>query len=307
VYLKYFFPSYRDYPLDYPDGNFEYGAVVWPMYLAERFGDSQIRRIWEAIAVVKTSGIAIFDTVIPGGLSAALNEFGVWNYFTKDRANPASFYRDGAMFKYMVGVDLQEGVHPARDSLPTRYLTSNYIEFLFVDGWNENDALEIEYTTAPGRVHANSLVFFNSPTEFRIYPIDRPETSVALRRRWSRAVLVTTCVNTVPANGAFSFTAYRQDVLAVKRKSPAALTFTGAFPNPFNTTVSIRFTLPDDGRVSVRAYDILGRKAADLFDGDLAAGEKDVLWKPENLSGGVYLVHIATPYGSHTTKILLLK
>jgi hypothetical protein len=54
-------------------------------------------------------------------------------------------------------------------------------------------------------------------------------------------------------------------------------------------------------------YDILGRKTADLFDGDLSAGEKSMLWKPENLSDGVYLVRIDTPYGSHTTKVLLLK
>ena len=95
-------------PIDSIEGNFEYGAVIWPMYLAKRFGDPIIRNLWETMAVAPNPGISCFNDVIPIGLGAALNEFGVWNYFTNKRANTVDFYPDGNLFPYTVLVDLRK-------------------------------------------------------------------------------------------------------------------------------------------------------------------------------------------------------
>ncbi|RPH93176.1 T9SS C-terminal target domain-containing protein [candidate division KSB1 bacterium] len=46
-----------------------------------------------------------------------------------------------------------------------------------------------------------------------------------------------------------------------------------AYPNPFNSTTQIEFTLPVTQRVSLRLYDVLGREAATLLNERRTAGE----------------------------------
>jgi hypothetical protein len=65
--------------------------------------------------------------------------------------------------------------------------------------------------------------------------------------------------------------------------------------------------MPEAGSVSIQIFNAMGQKIDEIYDGHLDAGEKRVLWKPTGLSGGVYFVTIITPWGSKTTKALLLK
>ena len=44
------------------------------------------------------------------------------------------------------------------------------------------------------------------------------------------------------------------------------------YPNPFNPTTTIEFTVPEDGKVTLRIYDVLGREVVTLFDGEMKAG-----------------------------------
>lgn len=62
------------------------------------------------------------------------------------------------------------------------------------------------------------------------------------------------------------------------------------YPNPFNPTTMIGYDLPEDSRVIIRVYDVLGRIAATLVDGkEIRAGSWTVQFQGENLSSGVYL------------------
>jgi hypothetical protein len=290
-------------PLD----SFRYSGVLWPIYLSRRFGDDEIRRIWEAISVARYGGIALFGTVIPIGLPAALNEFGVWNWFTSDRSNPSAFYPEGGTYNYKVRIDSQKDTYPAADSLATVNLSTNYVEFFFSGNWNGKSIFTLDNSVNAGRVHANSLLFFDSPTDYQIVPIDAQGASITLTKQWTRAILVTTCVNIDPVGGKFRFSADYDIGPSVNADTPSEFLLDGSFPNPFNSSVTIRFTLPMEGRTHIRAYDCLGRKAADILDDDLSAGEKNVLWKPGGLSSGVYLVSIETPFGSRTTRVLYLR
>ncbi len=307
AYLVYFFQGAKTEPLDSNKGLFKYGAVIWPMYLSNRFGDNIIREAWEALALAENPRIGVLDAVIPGGLNAALNEFGVWNYFTNYRAGNGHFYPDGPLFDSLIGMDISAGAHPAEDILSTKNLTSNYIELLFLGGWGERDALRIRTAVESDRSHENSLIFYNGPYDYRIHRLTQPETVFPLERPWNRAILVTTCVNPSPANGQFQFRAEWDTAVTVEEAHPSALAVRGAVPNPFNSLTTIAFTLPAGGNVRVVAYNVHGQKVADLFSGVLSAGEKRILWKPDNLSGGVYFVHVVTPFGSHTSKALYLK
>jgi hypothetical protein len=309
IYLQYFFPNAGRYSLDSGSiaGNFMYGAVVWPMYLSHRFGDQVIRNAWETFATTSSFKISSLDPVIPGGLNAALNEFGVWNYFTRERAADGQFYPDARLFDYIMNMDLSSAANPAQDSLSTRNLTSNYIEFLFLGGWNGKDALQVDVSASSGRIHENSLIFYNTPSDFRIHPFTQQKAIIPLEKAWNRAILVTTCVNSTDPGGRFGFSADWTPYTGVESQPQIAFSLENAVPNPFNPSTAIRFVLPEKGNVRIQAYNVHGQKIADIFNGELTAGEKRVLWKPAGLSGGVYLINVTTSFGVRNTKVLFLK
>jgi hypothetical protein len=61
----------------------------------------------------------------------------------------------------------------------------------------------------------------------------------------------------------------------------------GNYPNPFNPSTTIRYTLNNDGPVSVRVYNMLGEEVATLVDGFQKAGEQSVTWDGTNNFGQV--------------------
>lgn len=286
---------------------FMYGAALWPAYLAKTHGDQVIRDGWEAYSTARYPSLLTLDPVIPGGLGAALNEFGVWNYFTGGRAPTDDFYPDGPRFGHTVGLDFSADVYPSEGFLAPVYSTSNYAEFLFAGDWKGTDRLRATFTPYGGRVHQNSLIFFNNSADYRIEKLTGSDSSLTLGKPWNRAVLVSTNVDSARVTGSYHLRVDHDMSAEAGDRPIAAFAVRGASPNPFNPATTIRFTLPARGLVTVRAYDVLGRKAADLFRGDLSAGEKQILWKPGDLAGGVYLVQVSTPFGSQTTKVLLLK
>jgi len=101
-YLPYFYEypwiGLRNFTSSAPLAFHPYGAVVFPIYLTERWGDSTIvRKIWEQcrdLGVGPQFGEAVDNAVyeVSGGthrLVDAIREFSVWNMFTGNRADRA--------------------------------------------------------------------------------------------------------------------------------------------------------------------------------------------------------------------------
>jgi hypothetical protein len=71
-----------------------------------------------------------------------------------------------------------------------------------------------------------------------------------------------------------------------------------AYPNPFNPTTVIRFTVGTQDLASLRTrlmvFDILGREVRTLVNDTLPAGEHSVRFDAGNLSSGVYVLVLDT-------------
>jgi len=81
----------------------------------------------------------------------------------------------------------------------------------------------------------------------------------------------------------------------------------GNYPNPFNPSTVIRFTLPVDGRVVLRVYNMLGEEMAELADREMGAGEHAIEWDAGTAPSGIYLYRIETPSGTVVRKMVLMR
>ncbi|MBD3166562.1 T9SS type A sorting domain-containing protein [bacterium] len=73
---------------------------------------------------------------------------------------------------------------------------------------------------------------------------------------------------------------------------PTSASITSIYPNPFNETVRISYSLPSPGDMRLAVYDLLGREVALIRDGLAPAGRMEVHWKAEGLSSGTYFLQL---------------
>ena len=80
-----------------------------------------------------------------------------------------------------------------------------------------------------------------------------------------------------------------------------------AYPNPFNPTTQILFSIPESGSVQLTVHDILGREVAILVNGILPAGEHQATFDATNLSSGIYLYRLQAGNQILTGKLMLVR
>ena len=93
---------------------------------------------------------------------------------------------------------------------------------------------------------------------------------------------------------------------------PSPLAIAGNYPNPFNPSTTISFTLPAPGKASLVVYDITGRKVRVLASGKLPAGKNTAVWDGKDDSGrlvssGVYVSRVTMGKYTAVGKMLLMK
>lgn len=88
---------------------------------------------------------------------------------------------------------------------------------------------------------------------------------------------------------------------------PAEFLLEQNFPNPFNPSTTIAYTLPVGGTVSLRVFTPDGREVAELASGNQSAGSHMVMFNASGLSSGVYFYRLQLGGFSQTKKLLLLK
>lgn len=59
------------------------------------------------------------------------------------------------------------------------------------------------------------------------------------------------------------------------------------FPNPFNPSTSVQFSVPKDGIVTLKVYDMLGQEVATLFNGNAKRGTYTLNWNGTDNNGNI--------------------
>jgi parallel beta-helix repeat protein len=88
---------------------------------------------------------------------------------------------------------------------------------------------------------------------------------------------------------------------------PAAFSLSQNYPNPFNPETTIRFTVKEPGRVSLKVYDMLGNEAAVLVDRFCSAGNHSIRFDASGLPSGMYVVRMDAAGLTASRKMTVMK
>jgi hypothetical protein len=82
------------------------------------------------------------------------------------------------------------------------------------------------------------------------------------------------------------------------------------YPNPFNPTTKIKFSVPENqGRVTLKVFDILGNEIAELVNEEKSVGNYEVEFNAAKygISSGIYFYRIHSDQFTNTKKLMLVK
>jgi hypothetical protein len=90
--------------------------------------------------------------------------------------------------------------------------------------------------------------------------------------------------------------------------TPSEIELFDVYPNPFNPSTTISFSLFEQTMADVVVYNSLGGEVARLASGrHFEAGRHQLRWDAGDLPSGVYLIRLETSRSSKTTKAILLR
>ncbi|MGH2576062.1 MAG: T9SS type A sorting domain-containing protein [Ignavibacteria bacterium] len=79
------------------------------------------------------------------------------------------------------------------------------------------------------------------------------------------------------------------------------------YPNPFNPITNIKFSIPVNGFVKLKLYDLTGREITELLNENLNAGTYNFEFDASKLSSGLYLYKLEAGDFADTKKMVLIK
>jgi GH35 family endo-1,4-beta-xylanase len=92
-----------------------------------------------------------------------------------------------------------------------------------------------------------------------------------------------------------------------KTELPTQFQLAQNFPNPFNPTSEIQYSVPRSGHLTLKVYNILGKEVMTLFDGVRQPGNYAATFNGTGLASGVYFYRLQAGYFTETKKLLLVK
>ncbi len=88
---------------------------------------------------------------------------------------------------------------------------------------------------------------------------------------------------------------------------PSGFELTTVYPNPFNSSIKLGFSLPEDAEIKLTIFDLLGREVAVLFEGAKEAGKYSAIWNSKGIAAGSYMLSLESAGEVRTQKLTLIK
>jgi hypothetical protein len=79
------------------------------------------------------------------------------------------------------------------------------------------------------------------------------------------------------------------------------------YPNPFNQTTCINFSVPKPVQIAISIYNFNGQLAECLMDESIQPGDHQIVWDAAGQASGVYVICLKAGEVQRTRKCLLVK
>ncbi|MDZ7714671.1 MAG: T9SS type A sorting domain-containing protein [Balneolaceae bacterium] len=91
------------------------------------------------------------------------------------------------------------------------------------------------------------------------------------------------------------------------QNTPSSNQLNPNYPNPFNPTTTISYSLTQDTQVKISVWNIVGQKVATLVDGVVEAGTHTELWNASDMPSGIYIAQMEVGGNVYIRKMTLIK
>ena len=88
---------------------------------------------------------------------------------------------------------------------------------------------------------------------------------------------------------------------------PEEISFSSAYPNPFNPVTMVSISIPAEMEVHVTIHDMLGREIAELANGVYSTGNYELHWDASYHASGIYFVKMIAGGQTNIQKLMLVK
>ena len=79
------------------------------------------------------------------------------------------------------------------------------------------------------------------------------------------------------------------------------------YPNPFNPETTVAFTLPENSRITLSVFNVLGREVMRAVDGERSAGHHLVRLNMHEFGSGIYFIRLKSDQGTLMKRAVLMK
>ncbi|MBD3168616.1 MAG: T9SS type A sorting domain-containing protein [candidate division Zixibacteria bacterium] len=88
---------------------------------------------------------------------------------------------------------------------------------------------------------------------------------------------------------------------------PNGVTLYGNYPNPFNSSTTIKFDMPQSEYIKIEIFNIMGQLVDTAFEGNVEAGANEVVYNNQSLASGLYFYRLCAEKYSAVRRMTLLK
>ncbi len=299
-------------------GTGSYEDCVWQIWMSENFGWEIIFDLWEWRDTHRSQWMmySYRDMLADYGMDfrTAWGSFTGWNFATLSRSIDGEGYPDAT--EYTSGNPSKTITsYPNDYSGSVEHLAANFLYCFNFGSSNEQLHVEFNGNDAADFTLTASVKLYGGSGYFVPIPVDANNDA-----DWTLAEPVSDVftVGIIVGNAAYTGLSRSYDIdisLAASSavtEMPVPFQLEGNYPNPFNPSTRITFSLQESAFTELEVFDLQGHLLRTLWQGELAAGPHNLEWDGRNdaghsVSAGTYLARLNSAKHSATIKMVLAK
>ncbi|MCU0644400.1 MAG: CotH kinase family protein [bacterium] len=212
-------------------------------------------------------------------------------------------FTNGISFTFPQGSSISGGEYIVIAKTATTYTNNGYQVFQIASGKLDNAGEELVFCDSQGAVVDS--VCYNDQAPWPTKP-DGEGPSLELKNPSLDNNIATAWSASEQTGGT---PGRKNSITGVAESNQISLRYElfPAWPNPFNPNTSIKYSLPDEIKVTIEIFNLTGQRVALLVDESQQPGLHTIAWVPGNLPSGIYFVCFSTEQYSKVRKILYIK